>query len=74
MSLTRFVTGSNRANCNKSIKLDENTEFDMRNKIEYRPIWKKALVLFVDWGTCSRYSECVSMLNPFLLTFLYVIY
>ena len=37
------MTGNNRANCDKSMKLGENTEFDMRNKIEYRPILGKNL-------------------------------
>ena len=35
------MTGKNRENCDKSMKLGENTEFDMRNKIEYRPILGK---------------------------------
>ena len=62
------MTGNNRANCDKSMKLGENTEFDMRNKIEYRPILGKTFVLFLDWGTCAQYSEYVSMVNLFLLT------
>ena len=56
------MTGNNRANCDKSMKLGENTEFDKRNKIEYRPILGKKplcyfsvnytamkLVPFLDW-------------------------
>ena len=32
----------NRANCDKSMKLGENTQFDMRNKIGYRPLLENA--------------------------------
>ena len=39
----RIMTGkNNRANCDKSMKLGESTQFDMRNKIGYRPLLKNA--------------------------------
>ena len=34
------MTGNNRANCDKSMKLGENTEFDKRNK-NIDPFWEK---------------------------------
>ena len=37
----RFMTGNNRANCDKRMKLGKNTEFDTSNKIEYSPILEK---------------------------------
>ena len=36
----------NRANCDKSMKLGENTQFDMRNKIGYRPLLKNASMCY----------------------------
>ena len=47
VSSIRFMTGNNRANCDKSMKLSENTEINMRKKIEYRSILgKKHLCYF----------------------------
>ena len=37
VGLIRNIIGRNRENCDKSMKLGENTQFDVRNKIGYRP-------------------------------------
>ena len=42
MGLISSIIGINRANCDKSMKLGENTQFDMRNKIGHRPLLKNA--------------------------------
>ena len=42
VGLISSIIGINRANCDKSMKLGENTQFDMRNKIGYRPLLKNA--------------------------------
>ena len=36
----------NRANCDKSMKLGENTQFDMHNKIGYRPLLTNASLCY----------------------------
>ena len=41
VSLIRFVTGNNRANCDKSMKFGESTEFDMRNTLRVVNVEKR---------------------------------
>ena len=52
----------NRANYDKSMKLDENTQFDMRNKKGY-------LVLFLGWG-----YWCLILRGRFYGRFLHISY
>ena len=38
--MIRAKKSTNRANCDKSMKIGESTKFDMLNKIGYRPLLK----------------------------------
>ena len=42
VGLIRDMIGKSRANCDKSMKLAENTQYDVRNRVEYIPLLKNA--------------------------------